>query len=84
VSPLTMNGTITVVQERRFQLVDDGGVAHLFLLAHDAAADPAALEDALRSGARVRVSYRDGDPRHLIAHVATALERIPQTIGLPA
>lgn len=81
---LTMNGTITLVQERRFQLVDDKAVAHLFLLAHDAAADPAVLEDALRSGARVRVSYRDGDPPHLIAHVATALERIPQSTGLPA
>ena len=40
----TMQGTITIVQESRFQLTDDGGVSHLFILGHDTLAEPDQLE----------------------------------------
>lgn len=64
----TRDGTITLVQERRFQLVDDGGTAHLFLLAHDAPLDALRLAPLAGSGRRVRVEYRKVPD--LIAHVA--------------
>lgn len=39
----TMRGVVTIVQEGRFQLVDEAGVSHLFLLGHAAAAEPSQL-----------------------------------------
>jgi hypothetical protein len=69
-----LNGAVTLVQERRFQLVDDRGVAHLFLLAADADVDPRALQELAQSGARISVSYGE-DTSGLIAHVATAIDR---------
>ena len=54
----SIEGVVTIVQEGRFQLVDDAGVAHLFLLGHAAAADPEQLAPLQREQARVRVTYR--------------------------
>ncbi|WP_202397227.1 hypothetical protein [Teichococcus coralli] len=67
-----MEGVVTIVQEGRFQLTDDGGVSHLFLLSHDAAAEPEQLPPLQRRQARVRVSYTPA--RNLIGLVAHAVE----------
>jgi hypothetical protein len=72
-SPARLSGTVTVVQERRFQLVDEGGVAHLFLLAVDAPVDLRALHDLAHSGERVSVSYHEAGSG-LVAYTATNVE----------
>jgi hypothetical protein len=72
VEETTMWGVITLVQESRFQLLDESGVAHLLLLAHDVAVDARLLMRLAESRTRVRVTCRDTP--HLIAHLATALE----------
>jgi hypothetical protein len=67
----TLKGTVIIVQEGRFQVMDDQGVAHHFLLGHAAAAEPEQLGPLQQRQARVRVSYHD--PADLIGHVATAV-----------
>ena len=67
----SIEGLVIIVQEGRFQLVDDAGVAHLFLLGHAAAADPEQLAPLQREQARVRVTYRPAE--RLIAHIAERL-----------
>ena len=56
-----MEGTITIVQESRFQMTDDEGASHLFSLGPHASAEPAQLAPLAARQARVRVDYRDGD-----------------------
>ena len=64
-----IGGAITLVQERRFQLVDDRGVAHLFILAADASFDPDEFHALASSGQRVRVEYSDdGEALSHVAH----------------
>ena len=74
----TMDGVITMVQESRFQMRDDRGVYHLFLLSHAAAAEPADLAPMLKGAARVRIRY-DKAPNLLaqIAHRIECLDRLP-------
>ena len=48
-----LDGVITIVQESRFQLVDDEGVAHHFLLGHRAAIEPEQLPPLLERRIRV-------------------------------
>ncbi len=67
----TMEGVVTLVQESRFQLTDDGGVSHLFLLDHNAAAEPVQLTPLQHRQARVRVRYTPA--RNLIGNIATAI-----------
>ena len=67
----SIEGLIIINQEGRFQLVDDAGVAHLFLLSHAAAADPEELAPLQRKQARVRVKYRPAEG--LIANIAERL-----------
>jgi hypothetical protein len=67
----SIEGLIIIVQEGRFQLVDDAGIAHLFLLGHTAAADPEQLAPLQRKQARVRVKYRPVEG--LIANIAERL-----------
>jgi hypothetical protein len=64
-----LDGVITIVQESRFQLMDDDGVGHHFLLGHGAAIDPEQLPSLLER--RVRISYTD--PGNLIGHRADRL-----------
>jgi hypothetical protein len=64
----SVEGIVTIVQEGRFQLMDDSGVAHLFLLGYAAAADPEQLAPLQRAQARVRVGYRPAPD--LIGHIA--------------
>ena len=70
-----MDGMVTVVQESRFQLTDDRGVSHLFILGHDAAAEPDQLAALSRRQARVRVRYTR--PENLIGLVAHSVSTAP-------
>ena len=72
----TMDGVVTVVQESRFQLTDDQGVSHLFVLSGHAAMEPAQLAPLQRDQARVRVRYEPTP--HLIAHLARSLALLPE------
>jgi hypothetical protein len=65
-------GTIIVVQEQRIQLVDEEGIAHLLVLAHDIPLHPSDLRALQRSERRVRVEYRDC--ADLIAGIVTRIE----------
>ena len=69
-----MEGVMTMAQESRFQLTDDRGVSHLFILGHGAAAEPDQLAPLSRQQARVRVHYtRPENVIGLVAHaIATA------------
>lgn len=55
-----MDGIVTIVQESRFQLTDEHGVSHLFILGPNAAAEPAQLVPLQKRQARVRVRYAPG------------------------
>ena len=66
-----MVGTITIVQESRFQLTDDQGASHLFLLGPNAAAEPVQLEPLAAQQARVRIRYRTGE--NVVAALAEAV-----------
>jgi hypothetical protein len=68
----TMEGTVTIVQESRFQLTDMGGVSHLFLLGHSSLAEPHQLWPLQHRQARVRVTYVQ--PRNIIGLVAKKIE----------
>ena len=70
----TMDGIVTIVQESRFQLTDDRGVSHLFILGHDTLAEPAQLEPLQRRQARVRVRYTE--PRNIIGLVAKSVTEL--------
>jgi hypothetical protein len=69
-----MEGTVTIVQEGRFQLSDDRGVSHLFILSHGASAEPDQLEVLQRWQARVRVKYSRA--RGLIGLIARSVDLI--------
>jgi hypothetical protein len=68
----TMCGVVTIVQEARFQLSDDAGVSHLFILSHSAAAEPQQLAALQARQARVRVHYETA--ANLIGNTVTAIE----------
>ncbi|GJE12442.1 MULTISPECIES: hypothetical protein [Methylobacterium] len=68
-------GVVTIVQESRFQLTDDNGVSHLFLLDRNAAAEPAQLAPLQARQARVRVTYEPA--RNLIGLVARSVRLLP-------
>ncbi len=67
-----MVGTVTIVQESRFQLTDEGGASHLFMLGHASMAEPEQLAPLQRTQARVRVTYVQ--PRNIIGMVARSVE----------
>jgi hypothetical protein len=67
-----MEGVVTILQESRFQLTDDAGVSHLFILGHDSLGEPDQLEPLQQRQARVRVRYTA--PRNVIGFVAHAVE----------
>ena len=67
-----VQGKLTLVQEQRFQLIDDRGVAHLFVVAPSVSLKPADLRAILRSQQPVRVQYDDSPG--LLAHIAKAVE----------
>lgn len=66
-------GTITVVQEERFQLDCDDGIQRLFILSHDALLEADELAGLEREGVRVEVLYDDRPG--VIAHTAHRLRK---------
>ncbi len=70
-----VRGTITLIQEERFQLDCDDGIQRLFLLSHKAPLETDELARLKRDGARVEVEYDDRPD--LIAHTAHRLSREP-------
>ena len=68
----SMTGIVTIVQESRFQLTDDAGVSHFFVLGHQAAAEPADLAPLQHRQARIRVRYTAAP--NLIGNVATDIQ----------
>ena len=62
----SVEGTVAIVQEARFQLLDDAGVAHHFVLSYNAGLEPEQLPSLLTR--RVRVAYVD--PPGIIGHHA--------------
>jgi hypothetical protein len=64
----TMSGVVTITQEGRFQLTDEAGVSHLFILSYRAPLEPDQLLPLQHRQARVEVSYEDAD--NLIGNVA--------------
>ena len=68
----SIEGLVTIVQEGRFQLLDRDGVAHQFLLAHDAPLEPEQLPSLLQR--RVRVAFTD--PAGVIAHLANRVDAL--------
>jgi hypothetical protein len=68
----TMEGTVTIVQEGRFQLTDRQGASHLFLLGHRAAAETSQLDALQQYQARIRVSYTR--TRDILGLVADGVE----------
>ncbi|MER2265949.1 hypothetical protein [Methylobacterium oxalidis] len=70
----TMRGVVTIAQESRFQLTDEKGVSHLFLLSPHALAEDDDLEPLQREQARVRVTYEPA--RNILGYRARRIERI--------
>jgi hypothetical protein len=68
-------GTITLIQEERFQLDCEDGVQRLFVLSHSAPLESDELARLKREGARVEVEYDDRPG--LIAHTAHRLRQEP-------
>jgi hypothetical protein len=52
-----MAGVVTIVQEGRFQMTDDAGASHLFILSHGAAAETDQLVALQNRQARITVRY---------------------------
>lgn len=67
-----MEGVVTLAQESRFQLTDDQGIAHLFLLSHGASAEPSQLTDLQHRQARIVVRYKPSTT--LIANIAKRID----------
>lgn len=70
----SIDGTVILAQESRFQLLDRRGVGHHFVLSHSAAADPEQLSALQREQATVRVHYRSAPD--VLAHAAMRIDRL--------
>ena len=70
-----VRGTITLIQEERFQIDCDDGVKRLFILSHSAPLETDELVRLKREGTRVEVEY--DDRADLIAHAAHRLRKEP-------
>ena len=70
----TMEGIVMIAQESRFQLRDDDGVSHLFILSHATLAEPDQLQPLQHRQARVRVRYTE--PRNIIGLVAESVTEL--------
>jgi hypothetical protein len=66
-----MNGIVTIVQEGRFQMTDEDGVSHLFILSPHTSAETRQLTALQERQARVRVRYRSAP--NLIGNVASVI-----------
>ncbi len=66
-----MTGTVTIVQESRFQLTDDAGVGHLFTVGHACGTEPGQLANLQRHQSRIRVTYKPAP--NTIGNIATSI-----------
>ena len=67
----SMDGVVTIVQEGRFQMTDDDGVSHLFILTSTAAAETEQLTRLQNRQARIRVRYKPA--RNIIGNTASEI-----------
>lgn len=67
-----MVGIVTLAQESRFQLTDDRGIAHLFILSHGASAEPSQLAALQHDQTKIAVHYQESTT--LIANIAKRIE----------
>ena len=67
-----MTGVVTIVQEGRFQLTDDDGVSHLFILGPLASMETQQLRPLAKAQTRVRVRYEDA--KKVIGMVAKSVD----------
>ena len=73
----SVRGTIALVQENRFQLVDRDGTSHLLTLDHRVSLPPSELRKLWRSGAPVIVELREAPG--LISAVAMSIQPLSST-----
>ncbi len=76
-----MEGTITIVQEGRFQLTDRRGVSHQFVLGRAALAETEQLRPLQSRQACVRVKYSDASG--LISLIAHRIDLLPPDVMEP-
>ncbi len=70
----TIDGVVTILQESRFQLVDEAGAGHTMVLDSGSSAEPDQLERLAATQARVQVRYSEcADVIGLLAHDVAAL-----------
>jgi hypothetical protein len=76
----TRIGRVSLVQESRFQLVEDDGRSTLFVLSHAAAIEPQDLPALQRDSSRIAVRC-DAAPGKVaqVAHAIRILDRVPET-----
>ena len=74
-----MDGIVTIVQEGRFQLTDEGGVSHQFVLGKSALAETPQLRPLQTRQARVRVKYSDAPG--IVGLIARRIELLDSTAG---
>ena len=67
-----MTGVVTIVQEGRFQLTDDDGVSHLFILGPLATTETAQLRPLAKAQTRVKVRYEEA--KKVIGLVARSID----------
>jgi hypothetical protein len=67
----SMTGIVTIVQEGRFQMTDDDGISHLFILSPHAAAETQQLAVLQKRQARICVHYQPA--ANLIGNTASAI-----------
>jgi hypothetical protein len=70
----TISGVVAVVQEGRFQLALDDGSRRIFVLGHNAPAEPDQLAALQKKQSRVAVAYRPLDKL-----IAAEAQRIAET-----
>jgi hypothetical protein len=76
----TRVGHVSLVQESRFQLVEDDGRSTLFILSHAAAIDPQDLPALQRDASRIAVRCSAAPGRVAqVAHTIRILDRAPET-----
>ena len=75
----TMTGTVLLAQEGRFQLRDEAGAAHLFLLGHASFAETDQIPALARAQSRVRVSYKEAED--IVALVAKRIDVLDRPVA---
>jgi len=69
-----IRGVVTIAQESRFQLTDEEGVSHLFVLSPHMLPECDDLEPLQREQAKVRVTFESA--RNILGYLAQRIEQI--------